>query len=220
MVGSGSRQASRAASTQFAFCSSLLVRRAAPLMRPIKAVIAFWWVEYALAPTRLGRFPSDCHKFIVFREERGRAHVVASDDRLDQHADIAAALQGWHSIHPDAEGPWGRIAGGGHGGEQFPGWSQAFGPPPDDVIAAITGGGRSDSAESVPASLVDALLETGCRSLEELTSHVETSVSLSLLSDQLEQVVEVEHWAPGGEMVTARLSVARLEGLLTSGGKG
>jgi hypothetical protein len=41
-------------------------------------------------------------------------------------------------------------------------------------------------------------------------------VSLWLLVDQLAQVVEVEFWSPTGELLSATLSLTRLERLLTS----
>jgi hypothetical protein len=71
-------------------------------------------------------------------------------------------------MHPGSDGPDGNFSGGGHGGGHFPGWSQTFGPPPDDVIAAIRTGNAIDRQESAPAAVIDALRGTGCTSLEAL----------------------------------------------------
>lgn len=175
--------------------------------------VRFWWIEQGDDPCPLPSFPAWCHKFIVLRDDGGDAHVVASDGRLDQHADIAAAVAGWsgRALPRPGAGPEGGLSGGGLGGDRFPGHSQAFGPPPEDVVQAVRGLAPPADPGVIPA-WVDALVrERGCASVAELAHHAEADVFLSVFVDRIGGAVELELWSQDGQVRQAVVSLAALE---------
>lgn len=154
------------------------------------AGLRFWWVEEGDSPAELPSFPFHCHKFIVLREEHGAAHVVASDSRLDQHADIFRVLV----AGVGSGGPDGMLAGGGHG-ENFPGVSQAFGPPPADVIRAILGEDEGESSHAeVPSWVMELVRRMGCRSVEDLILEAEDDPLLMVTFDAVAGLLELERY--------------------------
>ena len=174
--------------------------------------VRFWWVEAGDSPSELSAFPFHCHKFIVLRDDdAGQAHVVASDARLDQHADIDRALAAWRIRDQPATdvGPSGGLSGGGHGGERFPGLSQAFGPPPPDVIRSILGGDE-EAAGEVPVWVSELLAQRACRSVETLRALAEADPMLSVQVDPLTGTVEIEHFTADWEDRTATVSIEAL----------
>ena len=141
------------------------------MARPVR----FWWIERGEDPCSLPTFPAWCHKLIVLRDDDSCARVVASDARLDQHMDIAGALAAWRiRAEPrPGQGPDGGISGGGWGGERFPGLSQAFGPPPEDVVRAVRGDLPDPPVGAIPPWVQEVVVQTGCRSVEELAEGVD-----------------------------------------------
>ncbi len=173
--------------------------------------VRFWWIEQGGDPTRCPSFPFACHKYIVLRDADGSAHVVASDARLDQHADIAAAVAAWRARGGE-RGPEGGISGGGWGGERFPGLSLAFGPPPEDVVRAVRGEAEEPVAAGLPAWVEGLVRGSGCSSLDELEARA--GVELAVFVDRLAGTVELERWAADGRSKQATVSIDELEGLM------
>ncbi len=171
--------------------------------------LRFWWIEEGDGPVELPSFPFHCHKFIVLREDDGAAHVVASDSQLDQHADIFRALVAGMR----GRGPDGMLAGGGHGGEGFPGFSQAFGPPPEDVVHSILGEGEEeDSHTEVPAWVFELVRRTGCRTVEDLLRAAEDDPLLMVTFDTVAEVVEIERYDEAWRLEVAVVPVRVLFG--------
>jgi hypothetical protein len=167
--------------------------------------VRFWWIEEGDEPSELHVFPFHCHKYIVLREDSGAAHVVASDARLDQHADILRALVAGSR----GEGPDGGLAGGGLGGERFPGLSQAFGPPPPDVVRAIQG--EDDDAQVVVPRWVRRLIrESGCCGPDDLVTLAESDPMVSVTIDALAAVVEIERYDANWKLEVAVVPLASI----------
>lgn len=165
------------------------------------ADLRFWWIEHSADPVELTGFPWHCHKFIVLLEGDSLAHVIASDGRLDQHAEIATALAAWGDRTDDesADGPLGGLSGGGHGGSRFPGFSQAFGPAPEAVVRAIRGQVDEDAGPSVIPERVRSLVErSGCASLDELTAATRDDFFVEVVVDRDRGSVEIALTSPDG----------------------
>jgi hypothetical protein len=177
------------------------------------AKVRYWWIDEGDSPSELTAFPYECHKFIVLREETGDAHVIAADGHLEQHADIFRAVAG----HMGPPGPVGALAGGGHGGEHFPGRSEAFGMPPEDVVQAIKGGGREDDGPAEVPSWLTALIEAhGVRTMQALLELPQVVPTLSVQVDPASSTVELEHYDQDWDLHEATLPLQPLQLLLTS----
>jgi hypothetical protein len=175
--------------------------------------VRYWWIDEGDSPCELTAFPYECHKFIVLREESGEAHVVAADGRLDQHADIFRAV----ASHLGPPGPAGALAGGGYGGEHFPGRSEAFGMPPEDVVRAIQGGDCEDEAQpAAPRWLEDLLEAHGIRSMEALLELQQAVPTLSVHIDPASSRVEIEHYDQDWSLHEVTLPIHDLQRLIAS----
>lgn len=173
--------------------------------------VRYWWVDEGDSPSELPGFPYHCHKFIVLREEDGSAHVIAADSSLDQHADIYRVV----AAHLIAPGPDGALAGGGRGGEHFPGRSEAFGMPPEDVVAAIQGTNPAGDAEVAVPDWMEVLIESHwIRSIDELLSLPDRDPTLSVHIDAASGLVEIERFDTDWNRQTAALPLRAVQLLL------
>lgn len=174
--------------------------------------LRFWWVEHATRPSEIPAFPYHCHKFIVLREEDGRAHVIASDSRLDLHADLLRALGAGRA------GPQGMLVGGGRGGDHFPGRSEAFGPPPEDVVLAILGEEEGNDEQAVVPDWVRELIAAWhCHTLEDVVALAEKEPLLTVHVDPLRDRVELERYDTQWNLEAASLPLGALRALLGAG---